>query len=68
VLDLNPLQPTYQKKLLQQYERLRRHSEEKSSRAKCQRKMLWLIGKAAGSSEQAKKRDTSHRIWHLKNI
>jgi hypothetical protein len=28
------------KKLLQQYERLRRHSEEKSYRAKWQRKML----------------------------
>jgi hypothetical protein len=68
VLDLNPLQPTYQKKLLQQYERLRRLSEEKSSRAKWQRKMLEMIMKAAGLSDETEKRDTSHRIWLLQNI
>jgi hypothetical protein len=50
---MHPLQPTYQKKLLQQYERLRRHSEEKSYRAKWQRKMLRKIAKAAGSAKQA---------------
>jgi len=68
MLDLNPLQPTYQKKLLQQYERLRRLSEEKSSRAKWQRKMLEMIMKAAGLSDETEKRDTSHRIWLLQNI
>jgi len=68
VLDLNPLQPTYQKKLLQQYERLRRLSEEKSSGAKWQRKMLEMIMKAAGLSDETEKRDTSHRIWLLQNI
>jgi len=68
VLDLNPLQPTYQKKLLQQYERLRRLSEEKSSRAKWQRKMLEMIMKAAGLPDETEKRDTSHRIWLLQNI
>ncbi|CDL30789.1 hypothetical protein [Enterobacter hormaechei] len=62
------MQPTYQKKLLQQYERLRRHSEEKSYRAKWQRKMLRKITNVAGSAKEAEKNVTQVTEFSVSKI
>ncbi|AVE58363.1 hypothetical protein AM352_08210 [Citrobacter koseri] len=57
---------TYQKKLLRQYERLRRHSEEISFSVKWQRKMLGIRFSLERSAGQHQKRDTSHQICPAK--